>query len=77
MDFRQLQERRFRFMRELATEYSRKPLQTAWIDRLANDLAVTEREVAALQSVDERFSIPSPVTVSQTTAGHQSSLGSW
>jgi len=48
-------------MRELATEHSRVPVHTAWIDRLAIDLAGTERELAAAQKTYE------------TAAGHKPS----
>ena len=57
---RQLQGRCFRLMRELATAQGSVPLQTAWLDRLANDLADAECEVAALRPVDDRRSGPLP-----------------
>jgi len=57
---RQLQGRCFRLMRELATAHGSVPLQTAWLDRLANDLADAECEVAALRPVDDRHSGPLP-----------------
>jgi hypothetical protein len=39
---------------ELAVAYSKVPWQTAWIDRLADDLANVEKEVAAIRQTDSQ-----------------------
>ena len=54
MDLEQLMGRYFRLKQELAIAYRAQPWQSGRIDRLADDLAATEREIAALQPVDEQ-----------------------
>jgi hypothetical protein len=49
MNLEQLIGRHFRLQRELGIAYSTVPWHTGRIDRLANELAATEREIAALQ----------------------------
>lgn len=55
MDIEQLMGRYFRLKQELSIAYRAQPWQSGKIDRLADDLAATEREIAALQPVDEQF----------------------
>jgi membrane protein required for beta-lactamase induction len=50
MDLEQLVGRYSRLQRELSAAYSMLPWHSARIDRLANDLAATERQIAALQA---------------------------
>jgi hypothetical protein len=50
MSLEQLIGRHFRLQRELGIAYSTVPWHTGRIDRLANELAATEREIAALQA---------------------------
>ena len=54
MDLEQLMGRYFRLKQELSIAYRAQPWHSAKIDRLADDLAATEREIAALQPVDEQ-----------------------
>lgn len=54
MDLEQLMGRYFRLKQELSIAYRAKPWHSGRIDRLADDLAATEREIAALQPVDEQ-----------------------
>ena len=58
MDLEQLMGRYFRLKQELAIAYKAQPWQTGRIDRLADELSATEREIAALQPVDEQCSEP-------------------
>lgn len=55
MDIEQLMGRYFRLKQELSIAYRAQPWQSGKIDRLADDLAATEREIAALQPVDEQL----------------------
>ena len=55
---KQLMGRYRRLQKELAVAYSMVPWQMGRINRLVNDLAVTEREIAAPQPVYERRSEP-------------------
>lgn len=48
----QLMGQHLRLQWELEAAYSKLPWQTECIDRLANDLAATEREIAALKSAE-------------------------
>jgi hypothetical protein len=50
MDLEPLTARYFRLRQELAIAYRSRPWQSARIDRLANDLSATEREIGALQA---------------------------
>lgn len=50
MDLEPLTARYFRLRQELAIAYRSRPWQSARIDRLADDLSATEREIGALQS---------------------------
>jgi hypothetical protein len=50
MDLEKLMSRYFRLRQELSIAYKARPWQSSSIDRLANDLALTEREIAARQS---------------------------
>ena len=54
MELEQLMGRYFRLKQELAMTYRAQPWQSARVDRLADDLAATEREIAALQPADEQ-----------------------
>lgn len=54
MQLEQLMGRYFRLKQELAVAYRERPWHGARIDRLADDLTSTEREIAALQPVDEQ-----------------------
>ena len=53
---KQLMGRYRRLQKELSVAYSMVPWQMGWINRLANDLAMTEREIAALETIDEQQS---------------------
>ncbi len=50
MDLEPLTARYFRLRQELSIAYRSRPWQSARIDRLANDLSSTEREIGALQA---------------------------
>jgi hypothetical protein len=52
MELMQLTGKHLRLQWELEAAYSKLPWETARIDRLTNDLAVTERQIAALKSGD-------------------------
>jgi hypothetical protein len=52
MELMQLTGKHLRLQWELEAAYSKLPWETARIDRLTNDLAVTERQIAALRSGD-------------------------
>jgi hypothetical protein len=54
MDLEQLMGRYFRLKQELSIAYRAQPWHSGKIDRLADDLAATEREIAALQPIDEQ-----------------------
>lgn len=54
MDQVQLMGRFIRLKRELAVAYQAQPWQSARVDRLADDLASTERQLVALGPVDEQ-----------------------
>ena len=54
MDLEQLMGRYFRLKQELSIAYKAQPWHAGRIDRLADELAATEREIAALQPVDEQ-----------------------
>ena len=54
MELEQLMGRYFRLKQELSLAYKAQPWHSARIDRLADDLAATEREIAAQQPVDEQ-----------------------
>ncbi|HWH83577.1 MAG TPA: hypothetical protein VNU71_15200 [Burkholderiaceae bacterium] len=56
MALEQLMGRYFRLRQELAMAYNAQPWHSARIDRLANDLALTEREIAAAAPSDEQCS---------------------
>ena len=60
MDLEQLMGRYFRLKQELSIAYKAKPWHGARIDRLADDLAATERDIAALQPLDEQCNDPLP-----------------
>ena len=49
MDLEQMMGRYLRLKRELSAAYDALPWNTARIDRLANELAATERDLAAAQ----------------------------
>lgn len=56
MELEQLMGRYFRLKQELSIAYRAQPWQSGRIDRLADDLAATEREIASLQPVpDTRY----------------------
>jgi hypothetical protein len=52
MELMQLTGKHLRLQWELEAAYSKLPWETARIDRLTNDLAVTERQIAALRSAE-------------------------
>ena len=54
MELEQLMGRYFRLKQELTQAYKAQPWHSGRIDRLADDLAAAEREIAALQPVDEQ-----------------------
>ena len=54
MALEQLMGRYFRLKQELAMAHGSQPWQAGRIDRLANDLAQTEREIAAAVPRDEQ-----------------------
>lgn len=58
MYLEQLTGRYYRLKQELAQAYREHPWRSAHVDRLADDLAATEREIAALQPVDEQCGDP-------------------
>ena len=60
MDFEQLMGRYSRLQNELSIAYATMPWPSALIDRLAADVATTEREIAALQPIDEQSCEPLP-----------------
>ncbi len=51
MTLDQLMGRYFRLKQELSIAYLARPWHTQLIDRLANDLATTEREIAQCQTL--------------------------
>jgi hypothetical protein len=50
----QLMGRHLRLQGELSVAYSKVPWRTAWIDRLADELASVEQEVAAIRQADSQ-----------------------
>ena len=54
MNQEQLMGRYFRLQQELSIAYSAQPWNSRRIDRLANELAGTEREITTARSSDER-----------------------
>jgi hypothetical protein len=54
MQLEQLMGRYFRLKHELAVAYREMPWHAARIDRLADDITSTEREIAAMQPADEQ-----------------------
>jgi hypothetical protein len=56
MSIEQLMGRYFRLKQELSIAYRQQPWQSHRIDRLADDLASTEREIAAMQAASDRQS---------------------
>jgi hypothetical protein len=56
MGIDQLMGRYVRLKQELAVAYNAKRWQSNQIDRLANDIAAAERQIAAMQPVDEQCS---------------------
>lgn len=58
MHLEQLMGRYFRLKQELSMAYRQQPWHSARVDRLADDLAATEREIAALQPSDEQCGDP-------------------
>jgi hypothetical protein len=61
MNLEQLMGRYFRLKQELSIAYRQQPWQSNRIDRLADDLASTEREIAALQAAGDTRSLASSV----------------
>ena len=73
MNLEQLLSRHFRLTQELATAYRTQPWPTAHIDRLADDLAATEREIVAVGPADEERVGPTlnpPATPSHVVDHH-------
>jgi hypothetical protein len=58
MELEQLMGRYFRLKQELAQAYRAQPWHGPRADRLAEDLAATERQIAALQPLDEQCGEP-------------------
>lgn len=58
MNLDQLMGRYFRLMQELSIAYRAQPWHSARIDRLADDLAATEREIVAVRPADEQSGDP-------------------
>ena len=58
MHLEQLMGRYYRLKQELSSAYREQPWRSAHVDRLADDLAATERQIAALQPVDEQCGDP-------------------
>jgi hypothetical protein len=56
MNLDQLMGRYFRLKQELSIAYRQQPWQSGRIDRLADALASTEREIAQMQRADEQSS---------------------
>ena len=56
MELEPLMGRYFRLKQELTIAYRARPWHSARIDRLAQDLAATEREIGAMQAARERTS---------------------
>jgi len=54
MNLEQLMGRYFRLQQELSIAYRQQPWQSTRIDRLADDLSSTERDIAALQATGAR-----------------------
>lgn len=54
MDLELLTKRHFRLAQELSVEYRARPWVSSRIDRIANDVAATERAIAELQSSAQR-----------------------
>lgn len=54
MELEPLMGRYFRLRQELSIAYRIRPWQSDRIDRLAEDLAATEREIGAMQSAPPR-----------------------
>ncbi len=62
MELEPLMGRYFRLKQELSIAYRARPWLGTRIDRLADDLAATEREIGALQAASrERSSLPATV----------------
>jgi hypothetical protein len=55
MNLDQLMGRYFRLKQELSIAYRQQPWQSGRIDRLADDLASTELEIAERQHADEQI----------------------
>ena len=58
MYLQQLMGRYYRLRQELSLAYREQPWHGARIDRLADDLTATEREIASLQPADEQCGDP-------------------
>ena len=54
MDLELLTKRYLQLAQELAIEYRARPWVSSRIDRIANDIADTERAIAALDSASDR-----------------------
>jgi hypothetical protein len=52
MELESLMSRYFRLKQELLIAYRARPWQSARIDRLADDLAATERDIGAMQAAN-------------------------
>ena len=63
MDDGQLTGRYSRLKQELALAYAERPWQSARIDRLANEMAAVEREIAARWPIDGPCDERSPDSV--------------
>jgi hypothetical protein len=53
MELESLMTRYFRLKQELTIAYRSRPWQSTRIDRLADELAVTERDIGAMQAAND------------------------
>ncbi len=75
MGLEQLIGRYSRLQRELSAAYSMLPWHSAMIDRLANDLAATERQIAVLQAGGEHRGEAMPIADRHAATQSEISLG--
>jgi hypothetical protein len=71
MDLQQLTGRCFRLKQELATAYSVVPWNTGRIDRLTDDLASAEREIAGIVALRNATNAAPPAPRRSTQAAPQ------
>ena len=61
MNLDQMMGRHSRLRQELSIAYGARPWQGGRIDRLTNDLASTERDIAALHATDRKATSTRPI----------------